>query len=203
MGGNVTSGTGRRSLTGVTPLFLGQCSALTVWSNLVHPREPTVTPATTATFSGARTPGILILMCYCLPSPHSHPLLKVGALLVTSGPASLSPDTMSPSPTLPSRPLPPHGSCVSPSPRPPLPYQLRYLSCVPFMAPVSSTPQPLHLWGRDLCAWCWVGCELGLWVLLVGGHCSSFLSFGSSAHKQQRRKRHSLRCGLPTCPSGA
>lgn len=95
MGGNVTSGTGRRSLTRVTPLFLGQCSALTVWSTLVHPREPTVTPATTATFSGARTPGILILMCYCLPSPRSHPLLKVGALLVTSGP-----DTMSPSPVL-------------------------------------------------------------------------------------------------------
>lgn len=79
IGGTVTLGIGRRSSTRLTLLFLGQCSALTEWSILVQPREPVATPAITATFSGARMPGILTHMCYCLPSPHSHPRLKVGS----------------------------------------------------------------------------------------------------------------------------
>lgn len=161
VGGNVTLGIGRRSSAGLTLLFLGQCSALTVWSIQVQPREPVATLAITATFSGARTPGILTHMCCCLPSPHSRPRRKVGALLVTAGPGPVSlspkePDTMSPSyQFFPCQTPLPHGSCVRPSPRPPpytLPYKLRFLSRVPFMAPVSSTPQLLGLCGIDFCA---------------------------------------------------
>lgn len=161
VGGNVILGIGRRSLTGLTPLFLGQCSALTVWSILVQLREPGVTPVTTATFSGARMPGILTHMCCYLRSPHSHPRLKVGAPLVTAGPGPVSlppkePDTMSPSYQF--------FPCQTPStswflcenfPRPPpctLPYKLRSLSHVRLMVPVSSTPQLLDLCGGDLCA---------------------------------------------------
>lgn len=69
--------TGWRSLLGLTPLPLGQCSASTAWSTPVPPGGLVATLVTTATFSGARMPGTLTRMCCCLPRPHGHPPLKV------------------------------------------------------------------------------------------------------------------------------
>lgn len=65
---------------GLIPLPPGQCSASTAWSILVRPGEPGATLVTTATFSGARMPGILTPTCYCLPRPHGRPHPKVRAL---------------------------------------------------------------------------------------------------------------------------
>ena len=163
-------------------------------------------------------PGILTPMCCCLPSPHGHPHLKVRA---PGGPLGQVLSLCPPNQIL---CCPPANFPLS---RPPQCQTLPHLPSTVHLATPSlcqtlslitndpSQALTVTFWVHAPCTpqFCscreetpmldrvqsWVG---GCFGSKVTDRSSSF-SPGSSAHKQQHRKLHHLKCGPPTSPTRA